>query len=1394
MIQSCIDELSSLLKEKTESPAGGLPLTDLQQAYFVGEQGVGRLAAPALYIHEYRFPAGTAPDPARLGAALTRMRQAHPALRLRIAADGTQSFTSSPDTGENASPLALYDLSRFPSNGAREELEKLRNSIPSDIPGHETGFPFLLRLVSLPDGSAHLQIALRLTAFDGVTIQLFFAELARCYKDPAYRPQLEVLTFEEYLRGQENRTSSAAYRAASRQWDERLASLPPAPDLPRISAVDEARAAAGDGPGAIGAKALHRTGHRLAPHTWHRFRRHAAEAGLSPGAALFGLYVECLLRWSGGRSGSVTVLASHRPGGRLGAERMWGCGGSTVIVPYDPQEGSFAERCHAYQEYLYTSLEAGEVSGVEVGRRLNRRRGQSGNPVPVVFSSGLDLVEGITDGFRLDLPGATLVHSAISTPEILLDHQVYEQSGDLVCNFDHDRASFPPGLVDELAAYHLRRLRELAGDGHAWHRTEPAPLPEEQLAERRRANDTAAEGLDGELHEAALDQLRRRPDAVAVVDAERALSAADLDRLSGVLATRLREAGIGREPARPDLVAVRMPRSWQQSVAVLGILRAGGAYLPMAPSWPAPRVTEVLRQSGAAAVVTLPGAPQEGLAGLPVVELPDPAVPAGTAPAPDGLGGPGGPGGGRARTAYVIYTSGSTGTPKGAVISHGAATNTLRDLAGRLELSGADRVLAVSSLAFDLSVFDIFGILGTGGTVVVPPESEVPDPESWGELCRRHRVTVWNSVPALLQLTLEYFGDRAADVLGSLRLIMLSGDWIPLPLLDRIARVCPSARVLAMGGATEASIWSNHFWTEQQPDGWSSVPYGFPLDNQSMHVLDRELADAPVWVPGDLYIGGVGLADGYRNAPELTKASFVARPGTGERLYRTGDRARYWPGGVLEFLGREDDQVKIGGHRIELGEIETRLAARPDVETAVAVVAGAPGNSYLAAFVTPAPGARPDPTDLRARLAAQLPPYMVPATIDTVAELPLSSNGKVDRKALLERHTSAAEAPASSGGRSGTGVAPRTAEEGRLLTLWQEVLGTEVRGVTDDFFALGGNSLLAVRLFHRIRETFDRALPLAALMRGRTVAEQAAQLGGDAEVRQSVSSLVRVKDAEEGTGTRRHLVVVHPVGGDVLCYERLVRALGDHPVTAGVAVHGLRAPGLLPGERPAGDMAELVAGYASALQEALPYGELHLVGWSMGGTIAVSLAGRLAARGRSVASVTAIDSFTGDPGVPPATFRERVTGFFSDLAQGADARAHVPEGLSERDDRAACLLSVQESVVAAGLLGGPLAEEDLLRLFEVYASNSALLEAHRPVGVPAKLLLVRARGSDGRTFPGLVPLEQGLDGDVKPCLVDGDHYSVMSPEGTQGLAALVAHRLAGRRPDQDPYFNSALWC
>jgi amino acid adenylation domain-containing protein len=454
--------------------------------------------------------------------------------------------------------------------------------------------------------------------------------------------------------------------------------------------------------------------------------------------------------------------------------------------------------------------------------------------------------------------------------------------------------------------------------------------------------------------------------------------------------------------------------------------------------------------------------------------------------------------------AYVIHTSGSTGEPKGIVVQHRPVANLIEWLNPTYGLGPADRVLFITSLCFDLSVWDLFGVLAAGGSIHVATEEDLADPDRLVRLLRSGTITVWDSAPAALVQLAPLFPDQLPeepDPASALRLVMLSGDWIPVTLPDRVRRSFPRARVMAMGGATEATVWSNWYPVGDVDPRWPSIPYGRPMGNARYHVLDAGLSPCPIGVPGDLYIGGDCLCTGYARRPDLTAAAFVPDPFSdrpGDRIYRTGDRARAFADGNLEFLGRLDQQVKIRGYRIELGEIEVALARHPGVREAVVLAReDVPGDKRLAAYVVPSGSGDLDVLDvedLRESLRRSLPEYMVPAAFVLLDELPVTANGKLDRKAL--------PAPRHDGASLGGRVLPRTPTEQRLAGLWSEVLGiSDIDGIggigaNDNFFDLGGHSLLATQVVARVRQAFGAEVPLRALFQRPTIAELAVEVEG----------------------------------------------------------------------------------------------------------------------------------------------------------------------------------------------------------------------------------------------------------------------------------------------------------
>ncbi len=585
---------------------------------------------------------------------------------------------------------------------------------------------------------------------------------------------------------------------------------------------------------------------------------------------------------------------------------------------------------------------------------------------------------------------------------------------------------------------------------------------------------------DACLHGLIAARAAAQPDAVAAVCGEDKLTYRELLSRANRLAHHL--IGLGAGPDIP--VAVSMPRSLDLVVALVGILIAGSPYLPVDPGYPPERIAYILANGQARILVSTDATAArlgvdgrvrvvrvdrdaERIAGQPATS---PAVPV----RPDHL-------------AYVIYTSGSTGQPKGVELDHRGRVNNFHDFNSRFAVGPGDTLLAVAAVGFDMSAYDILGSLMAGATVVVVDSGADRDAARWLELMRRNRVTVWHSVPALLEMLVEYALLEPDVRVPDLRLVLLGGDWIPLSLPDRLRRLAAGARVVALGGATEASMDSTLYEVDRVDPRWRSVPYGRPMANQRCYVLDARLQPVPVNTPGDLYLAGVGLGRGYRGDPGLTATKFVANPlpeEPGPRLYRTGDLARYRSDGTLELLGRSDHQIKIRGWRIEPGEVEAALRDQTDVRDALVTAwTDESGGRHLVAYLVAAGDRGPDGAALAERLRDCLPAHLVPRYFVPVDALPLTPNGKVDRGRLPAPRPADAPDP-------GEYVAPRSRVESVLAEVWQELLGVPRVGVTDNFFALGGDSIKSIQAIARLR-TRGLVLTPKQMFQRQTIAELA---------------------------------------------------------------------------------------------------------------------------------------------------------------------------------------------------------------------------------------------------------------------------------------------------------------
>jgi amino acid adenylation domain-containing protein len=610
-------------------------------------------------------------------------------------------------------------------------------------------------------------------------------------------------------------------------------------------------------------------------------------------------------------------------------------------------------------------------------------------------------------------------------------------------------------------------------------------------------NDGAAAFSAGAcLHDLVAAQAARTPDAAAASCRRQTLSYGELDRAAGRLARRLAARGVGVG----EKVGICCVRSLAMVVGLLGILKAGAAYVPLDPAYPAARRRAILDGTGCELVLTSGGAFTGWPGGPAVLDVAAAAAPG------DGLAGPPLPRCPPEALAYVIFTSGSTGGPKGVVLQHRPVVNLVEWVNRSFGVGPGDRLLFITSLAFDLSVYDVFGTLAAGAEVVIAAEEELAEPAALAALLAGGAITFWDSAPAALQQLVPCFPHAAGDG-AALRLVFLSGDWVPLSLAPAVTERFANARVVALGGATEAAIWSNFFPVRAIDPRWRSVPYGRPIQNARYHVLDERLGLLPIEVPGDLYIGGGCLSAGYDRQPELTAERYLPDPFSrepGAVLYRTGDRARHLADGNLEFLGRRDSQVKIRGYRIELGEVEAALRRQPQVLEAVALVReDRPGDRRLVAYVRLAAAATPAPAgggelapapagggelapalaeEITTALRALLPEYMMPAALVAVAAWPVTANGKLDRRAL-PGPALAAEAGAAE---------PATPLAAALADIWREVLGVGAVGAGDNFFQLGGHSLLAIQAVAAIRDRLAVEVPLQQLFAAPTPAELAA--------------------------------------------------------------------------------------------------------------------------------------------------------------------------------------------------------------------------------------------------------------------------------------------------------------
>lgn len=966
-------------------------LTAVQAAYWVGRHPDFALGGVATFqYHEFaRTPvhrSGSPPelDLQRLEQAWNRLLDHHPMLRAVVSQTGRQRVLPVVETYR----IGITDLRETASEQVQPALDALRHERSHQVRPAESWPLFEIHAALLPGGATRIFTGFDVLILDLASWMLLMRQWQQLVDDPSIELPAAAVSFEDLMRRRRRDSVELAQREEDRlYWAGRVDELPDGPRLPLTAPIEQ-----------LGVPRFTRHPGQLEPEQWSALRARAAAHGLSPTGALLAAFGLTLARWGATEPFCLNVTLFDRPDDVAGVDALVGDFTTTALVALPGLDQlhwhGFADYAVAANERFWSDLEHRGFSGVEA-RRESARPPDPFPRHPIVFTSGVGLDDGAGS------PTAWLgteVFAVSQTPQVLLDHIVWEEAGALRLAWDAVEGAFPSGFVTGMLAAHLRLLQSLSSDDAAWRRIDLGWAPDYRLPEPLIGRPFGDVGmlLDDPARSAAL----RSPQAPALLGPTGTVSHGDHAARADALATHL--AAIGAGPG--DLIAVVLPKGAAQIAAVHAINRCGAAYVPIEPSWPPARAAAVCEGAGLRHAVVAHGAKLE----LPP-SVRTTAVDERGAPVEDCPGGALPPRTDADQLAYVIFTSGSTGTPKGVAVEHRAARTTIDDVTERFAIGPSDRVLALSALSFDLSVYDIFGVLGAGGALVVPDPARQRDPQHWQDLIAEHDVTVWNSAPALLEMLVEFAeADPAAAALdlASLRLVMLSGDWIPVTLPDRLRALAPGADVVSLGGATEASIWSICFPVGAIDPGWRSIPYGRPLRGQFFYVLDAGGRPCPVDEPGELFIAGGGLARGYIGDPVQTAQRFAEHPVLAERLYRTGDLGRWRYDGTIEFLGRADRQVKVRGHRIELGEIEAVLNRLPEVRQAVASTMPGPDSRprLVAHVVANEPLVQEDSRfaeRLSAALGQRLPEYMVPARFVSCEALPVTANGKIDHQGLV---------------------------------------------------------------------------------------------------------------------------------------------------------------------------------------------------------------------------------------------------------------------------------------------------------------------------------------------------------------------------------------------------------
>ena len=983
------------------------PISDVQIAYLMGRDNAFELGGVSTHAYgeiESKL------DINRFNNSLQKVIDRHPILRSVVLSNGTQKILKNVPKYK----IEVVDYSNLSEEELNRNILEERNKLYHHVFKTDEWPLFKFKAYKTYRDSYYIFIEYDLIIGDGMSMRILSKELIDYYVNPDIMLPKINYNFRDYMIAYEEFKQSQTYLDAKKYWLDKIEDFPSSPNLPykqEPSKVKEPHFA--------------RISNSLNKEQLLRLRDRAKEHSVTISALLCTVFSEVLGYWSNQPHHAVNLTVFNRYPFNEDVEKIIGDFTSSMIIDVDlTLEDSFWNKCKNVQNTLMEALENRHYNGIEFIRELSKYNHTENKAImPIVFTSMIFDEKG-TYKDESEKIGEVKFEGS-QTSQVFLDFQVSDDNGILKMSWDYVEELFDKDMINEMFHQYIDILINLVNykDDYKFE------LSDESYKLIQDYNNTDEEIESGVLYKKIYEQSKVNGDKIALKFKDEELTYRELNEKSNQVANYLKAHGIGRN----DFVGVLGKRCPRTIINILGVLKAGAGYVPIDPNYPQERIKFIL--NSCKAKYYLSNYYENDIEKYEKLDLEIVNS--------------------KKDIAYVIFTSGSTGTPKGVQITHEAAFNTICDINNKFNVNSEDKILGISSMCFDLSVYDIFGAQFAGAKLI-----QIEDQRNINnlvEVIKKEQVSICNSVPAIMEMLVDNLEND--ELIDSLRLILLSGDWISIDLPNKIKNHFKNAKVLSLGGATEASIWSIYYPIDKVKKEWSSIPYGIPLANQKFYVLNYNKELCPIGVSGELYIGGVGVSAGYINNEEKNRESFMIHPEFG-RIYNTGDYGVLEKDGYIRFLGRKDNQVKIRGYRIELEEIERNLLKIQSIENALVTDLVDDDKKFLYAYIIS--NTEINESNIKEELSKYLPDYMIPDHCIKIDKIPLTANGKVNRKELPKVKFK--------GVSKKNFKLPENELQREISDIWEEILNIEKVSINDNFYDLGGQSILMIRMIAKIEK------------------------------------------------------------------------------------------------------------------------------------------------------------------------------------------------------------------------------------------------------------------------------------------------------------------------------------